>query len=159
MEAIIALIGDINGIVWGPAMLALLAGTGLYLTLGLKLTPQRKLFYGFSMLWRGRKSSGFLTAVQRSAWLNKGFHVDNKYDTESSYKFLEKRATGGDSIFRNEVQRFRTTFTISPGPAAHVPNNHTLARMLIERKRDARMSSSSREDLFRPPRVRTVVRV
>ena len=27
MEAIIALIGDINGIVWGPAMLALLAGT------------------------------------------------------------------------------------------------------------------------------------
>ena len=29
MEAIIALIGDINGIVWGPAMLALLAGTGL----------------------------------------------------------------------------------------------------------------------------------
>ena len=57
MEAIIALIGDINGIVWGPAMLALLAGTGLYLTLGLKLTPQRKLFYGFSMLWRGRKSS------------------------------------------------------------------------------------------------------
>jgi|TARA_Y100001001_G_scaffold161625_1_gene186405 AGCS family alanine or glycine:cation symporter len=57
MEAIIALIGDINGIVWGPAMLALLAGTGLYLTLGLKLTPQRKLFYGFGMLWRGRKSS------------------------------------------------------------------------------------------------------
>lgn len=57
MEAVIALIGDINGIVWGPAMLALLAGTGLYLTLGLKLTPQRKLFYGFSMLWRGRKSS------------------------------------------------------------------------------------------------------
>ena len=108
---------------------------------------------------RGRKSSGFLTAVQRSAWLNKGFHVDNKYDTESSYKFLEKRATGGDSIFRNEVQRFRTTFTISPGPAAHVPNNHTLARMLIERKRDARMSTSTREDLFRPPRVRTTVRV
>ena len=27
MEAIIALIGDINGIVWGPAMLALLAET------------------------------------------------------------------------------------------------------------------------------------
>lgn len=38
-------------------MLALLAGTGLYLTLGLKFTPQRKLSYGFKMLWKGRKSS------------------------------------------------------------------------------------------------------
>ncbi|HDQ03196.1 MAG TPA: sodium:alanine symporter family protein, partial [Deltaproteobacteria bacterium] len=32
-------------------------GTGLYLTLGLKFTPQRKLSYGFKMLWKGRKSS------------------------------------------------------------------------------------------------------
>lgn len=37
-------------------MLILLAGTGLYLSLGLKLTPQRKLFYGFRMLWHGRRS-------------------------------------------------------------------------------------------------------
>ncbi|HDZ56192.1 MAG TPA: sodium:alanine symporter family protein [Pseudomonas xinjiangensis] len=57
MESLIALINAINGVVWGPAMLALLAGTGIYLTLGLKLIPQRKLFYGFSMLWRGRKKT------------------------------------------------------------------------------------------------------
>jgi AGCS family alanine or glycine:cation symporter len=57
MDAIVAYIGTINGIVWGPAMLALLAGTGLYLTLGLKLIPQRKLGFGFKMLWRGRKST------------------------------------------------------------------------------------------------------
>lgn len=57
MDALIAYIGTINGIVWGPAMLALLAGTGLYLTLGLKLIPQRKLGYGFKMLWNGRKST------------------------------------------------------------------------------------------------------
>lgn len=57
MDALIAYIGTINGIVWGPAMLVLLAGTGLYLTLGLKLLPQRKLGYGFKMLWRGRKST------------------------------------------------------------------------------------------------------
>lgn len=57
MDALIAYIGTINGIVWGPAMLALLAGTGLYLTLGLKLIPQRKLGFGFKMLWRGRKST------------------------------------------------------------------------------------------------------
>ncbi|WP_339843082.1 sodium:alanine symporter family protein [uncultured Halopseudomonas sp.] len=57
MDALIAYIGTINGIVWGPAMLALLAGTGLYLTLGLKLIPQRKLGFGFKMLWNGRKST------------------------------------------------------------------------------------------------------
>ncbi|WP_373185188.1 alanine/glycine:cation symporter family protein [Halopseudomonas sp.] len=57
MDALIAYVGTINGIVWGPAMLALLAGTGLYLTLGLKLIPQRKLGFGFKMLWRGRKST------------------------------------------------------------------------------------------------------
>lgn len=56
MESLIAWINAVNGVVWGPAMLALLAGTGLYLTLGLKLLPQRKLFYGFAMLWKGRKS-------------------------------------------------------------------------------------------------------
>tara|TARA_R110001592_G_scaffold199938_6_gene448677 strand:+ start:47218 stop:48585 length:1368 start_codon:yes stop_codon:yes gene_type:complete len=57
MDAIVAYIGTINGIVWGPAMLALLAGTGVYLTFGLKLIPQRKLGFGFKMLWRGRKST------------------------------------------------------------------------------------------------------
>lgn len=57
MDALIAYISTINGIVWGPAMLALLAGTGLYLTIGLKLVPQRKLGFGFKMLWRGRKST------------------------------------------------------------------------------------------------------
>ncbi|SDS75904.1 alanine or glycine:cation symporter, AGCS family [Halopseudomonas xinjiangensis] len=57
MESLIGAINAINGVVWGPAMLALLAGTGLYLTLGLKILPQRKLVYGFKMLWRGRKST------------------------------------------------------------------------------------------------------
>jgi AGCS family alanine or glycine:cation symporter len=57
MNILIDYINTINGIVWGPAMLILLAGTGLYLSLGLKLTPQRKLFYGFRMLWRGRQST------------------------------------------------------------------------------------------------------
>ncbi|MFN3581169.1 MAG: alanine/glycine:cation symporter family protein [Pseudomonas sp.] len=57
MESLIGFINAVNGVVWGPAMLALLAGTGLYLTLGLKFTPQRKLVHGFKMLWRGRKST------------------------------------------------------------------------------------------------------
>lgn len=57
MDALIGYINSINSFVWGPAMLLLIAGTGLYLTIGLKFAPQRKLAYGFKMLWRGRKSS------------------------------------------------------------------------------------------------------
>jgi AGCS family alanine or glycine:cation symporter len=57
MDALIEYINSINSFVWGPAMLALLSGTGIYLTIGLKFAPQRKLAYGFKMLWRGRKSS------------------------------------------------------------------------------------------------------
>ncbi|SFM32230.1 alanine/glycine:cation symporter family protein [Halopseudomonas yangmingensis] len=56
MDSIISAINTINGVVWGPPMLILLAGTGLFLTFGLKLIPQRKLGYGFKMLWSGRKS-------------------------------------------------------------------------------------------------------
>jgi AGCS family alanine or glycine:cation symporter len=39
-------------------MLLLILGTGVFLTLGLKLMPLRKLGYGFRMLWQGRKGTG-----------------------------------------------------------------------------------------------------
>lgn len=55
MEVIQRFFEGASGIVWGPLMLVLLLGTGLYLTLGLKVLPLRKLVYGFRMLWRGRK--------------------------------------------------------------------------------------------------------
>ncbi|MBE0438891.1 MAG: sodium:alanine symporter family protein [Gammaproteobacteria bacterium] len=48
------LISQLNNIVWGPVMLVLILGTGIFLMLGLKLMPLLKLGYGFSMLWRGR---------------------------------------------------------------------------------------------------------
>ena len=54
METIKALVGDLNGIVWGVPMLVLILGTGLFLMLGLKLLPLRRIGYGFRMLWRGR---------------------------------------------------------------------------------------------------------
>ena len=41
---------------WGPAMLILLLGTGLYLTIRLRFLPLRNLFYAFSLLWKSRKS-------------------------------------------------------------------------------------------------------
>jgi len=58
VEHLVDHIHQLNSIVWGPAMLALILGTGIYLMLGLKLVPFRKLIYGIRMLWRGRKSTG-----------------------------------------------------------------------------------------------------
>ncbi|WP_027159665.1 alanine/glycine:cation symporter family protein [Methylobacter luteus] len=45
-----------SGLIWGPAMLALLLGVGVYLTIGLKALPWRKTPHAFVLLWRGRKS-------------------------------------------------------------------------------------------------------
>ena len=56
MEAITSFVGAINGIVWGPMMLVLILGVGLFLMLGLKLMPILKLGTGFSLLWSGRSA-------------------------------------------------------------------------------------------------------
>lgn len=48
-------LADVNDFVWGPFTLILLVGTGLYLTMMLRLMPIRKLVYGFKLLWQGRK--------------------------------------------------------------------------------------------------------
>ncbi len=57
MEAITALTSWLNGIVWGPPMLVLILGTGLFLMVGLKLMPIRRLGTGFVLLWSGRSGS------------------------------------------------------------------------------------------------------
>ena len=57
MEAAQHLVGQINHLLWGAPLIALLLGTGIYLTLGLALMPIRRLGYGFRMLWQGRHSS------------------------------------------------------------------------------------------------------
>lgn len=55
IESIYSFIGTINGIVWGPLMLALILGTGLYLSLGLKFMPIRMIAEGFRLVFKGRK--------------------------------------------------------------------------------------------------------
>lgn len=50
MDTLTTIFGAINGVVWGPLMLILLLGVGLYLQIGLKLMPIRKLWTGFSLL-------------------------------------------------------------------------------------------------------------
>ncbi|MET0072036.1 MAG: sodium:alanine symporter family protein [Candidatus Thiodiazotropha sp.] len=58
MDRVTELIEWLNGIVWGPLMLVLILGTGLFLMVGLKLMPLARLGYGFRMLWRGREGLG-----------------------------------------------------------------------------------------------------
>ena len=58
MEAIENFIGAINGVVWGPPMLILILGVGLFLSLGLKLMPVLKLGAGFRLMWKGRSAAG-----------------------------------------------------------------------------------------------------
>lgn len=50
-------LGQLSSFVWGPVTLVLLLGTGLFLTVGLKFLPQRKLVYGFKMAFSGIKET------------------------------------------------------------------------------------------------------
>lgn len=49
-------IATLSDIVWGPVMLILILGTGLYLSIGLKGFTIKQLPEGFRQLWRGRRS-------------------------------------------------------------------------------------------------------
>ncbi len=68
LESFSALLDSIVGFVWGPAMLALLLGTGLYLTLGVRFMPMRRIGIAFRLLFKSRsvKSSepGEITPFQ-----------------------------------------------------------------------------------------------
>lgn len=44
----------LNGVVWGPAMLILILGTGFFLMVILRGMPLRKLLLGFRLMWGGR---------------------------------------------------------------------------------------------------------
>lgn len=58
METLSEFVSWLNGIVWGPVMLVLILGTGLFLSVGLRFMPLRHLGYGFRQLWVGRKPEG-----------------------------------------------------------------------------------------------------
>jgi len=46
---------QLDSIVWGPYMLVLILGTGLYLQIRLRAMPLRMIGQGFRMIWKGRK--------------------------------------------------------------------------------------------------------
>ena len=66
MQAISSFLNTISGVIWGPVMLVLLLGTGVFLTIGLKAMPWRQLTSSFQLLWRGRSSNekGDITPFQ-----------------------------------------------------------------------------------------------
>ena len=55
MEALQSILGTIDGLVWSPVLVLLLFGTGLYLTIGLKLMPIYRLPAAFAMMFAKRK--------------------------------------------------------------------------------------------------------
>lgn len=64
MEVILS---RISHFVWGPVLLVLILGTGLYLMIGLRGMPLRKLGMAFRMLWAGRQSQGIGDVVPMAA--------------------------------------------------------------------------------------------
>ncbi len=58
MQILNDLISTLNGIVWGPLMLILILGTGLYLMYGLTFMPLRRIVSSFKLLWQSREKKG-----------------------------------------------------------------------------------------------------
>ena len=56
MDIISSFVSTINGIVWGPVMLVLILGTGLFLMIGLRFMPLFNLSRAFQLLWKGKHS-------------------------------------------------------------------------------------------------------
>ena len=55
MEVLTRIVNEVNAVVWGPLMLVLILGTGLFLQVGLKLMPIRKIPGALKLLWKDRK--------------------------------------------------------------------------------------------------------
>lgn len=66
MEQLESILNEISAVVWGPVMLVMLLGIGVYLTFGLKFFTFRKVFFAMKMLWQGRSSDkrGDITPFQ-----------------------------------------------------------------------------------------------
>ncbi len=66
MEELTLRLNEISSFIWGPVMLTLLLGVGVYLSIGLKLMPWRKIGHGFKLLFSGQadKDQGEISPFQ-----------------------------------------------------------------------------------------------
>lgn len=58
MQFLDSVVNSVNGLVWGPPMLVLILGTGLFLMLRLGFMPLTKIAAGFRLAWRSRTRRG-----------------------------------------------------------------------------------------------------
>jgi AGCS family alanine or glycine:cation symporter len=58
MSSVEEILNATSRLIWGPAMLVLLLGVGVYLTAGLRAMPWRKTGEAFRELWQGRRPKG-----------------------------------------------------------------------------------------------------
>lgn len=56
MDTLVNLLNTINGVVWGPPMLILILGVGLFLSVGLKMMPILRIGTGFRLMLKGTKA-------------------------------------------------------------------------------------------------------
>lgn len=56
MDTLVNLLNTINGVVWGPPMLILILGVGLFLSVGLKMMPILRIGTGFQLMLKGAKA-------------------------------------------------------------------------------------------------------
>jgi AGCS family alanine or glycine:cation symporter len=57
LESFAKLVGDLDGIVWGPyVLIPLLLIIGIVMTIGLRFMSWRRIPHAFAMMWRGRNS-------------------------------------------------------------------------------------------------------
>jgi AGCS family alanine or glycine:cation symporter len=68
METLKNFLNATSGVIWGPIMLTLLVGVGIYLTVGLRAITWRRLAYSLRLLWQSRFSApddkGDITSFQ-----------------------------------------------------------------------------------------------
>ncbi len=65
-DFLVGILTPINNFVWGPVMLVMLVGTGLYLNIGLKFYPFRNWKNAYKCLWEGRRNQSELGEI--SPW-------------------------------------------------------------------------------------------
>jgi len=66
METVETILNEISTFVWGPVMLVLLLGIGIYLTIGLRFFTWRNIYAAIKLLWCGRvaDNKGDITPFQ-----------------------------------------------------------------------------------------------
>jgi AGCS family alanine or glycine:cation symporter len=65
MEELNAVVGTVGSFAWGPIMIVLLVGTGIWLTFGTRVVQFRKLIHAFKLLFsKDQSADGDITPFQ-----------------------------------------------------------------------------------------------